>query len=538
MTAHRPPSSHALRLALGLLGTLPPILLASPSQLVAQEDRYQVAIQRALQEFQSGHFEEARSFFRQAHRESPNPRTLRGIAMASYELRDYPEAYRSIRQALSFGPSDRDLTAEQRTAAAELLDRTTALIGIITGVPTNATVTIDGAAARIESDGSLLFRLGTHHLVVTFADGRTADLDFDVAGGENVALPQPAIDIAATRARGRAAYEAGRFEEAATAYEQAATAVATDAGLWAAVGVSRLALHQPAAAIEAYRRAIALAPATAGFHVGLGRALLESGDAAGARTEFEAALAIDPRNQDARTGLARTQPTQPATTQPATTQPATTQPATTSEPVESPPDVEPVEMPPREEPRQDEPRQDEPRQDEPIDVPPVQTSDAPDESTRFRFHLFGMGAVGGYESQGGRLAAGGGGGLAGLVQLGSVYGIGLQAAVTYASLAELDSLSDTSYWLQTDVLLWNELRFGPLGINVGLGLALGVREASTFEDGFRTVGTRIDPAFGLAADVRVYFADDLLFLAAGGRFAFGDFGAMAGTLSFGVEPVR
>lgn len=517
MTAQRPPSSHALRLALGLLGTLSPALLASPSQLVAQEDRYQVAIQRALQEFQSGHFEEARSFFRQAHRESPNPRTLRGIAMASYELRDYPEAYRSIRQALSFGASDRGLTAEQRTAAAELLDRTTALIGVITGVPTNATVTIDGVAARVESDGSLLFRLGTHHLVVTFADGRTADLDFDVAGGENVALPQPAVDVAATRTRGRTAYEAGRFEEAATAYEQAAIAVGTDAGLWAAVGVSRLALHQPAAAIEAYRRAVALAPTTPGFHVGLGRALLESGDSAGARTEFEAALAIDPRNQDARTGLQRTQPT-PVATEP--------------EPVEAPPDVEPVETPPEEE--------------EPVETPPAERTESTelvlsgssDESTRFRFHFFGMGAVGSYESQGGRLAAGGGGGLAGLVQLGSIYGIGLQAAVTYASLAELDSLSDTSYWLQTDVLLWNELRFGPLGINLGLGLALGVREASTFEDGFRTVGTRVDPAFGLAADVRVYFADDLLFLAAGGRFAFGDFGAMAGTLSFGVEPVR
>ena len=514
MTAQRPPSSHALRLALGLLGSLSPVLLASPSQLVAQEDRYQVAIQRALQEFQSGHFEEARSFFRQAHRESPNPRTLRGIAMASYELRDYPEAYRSIRQALSFGASDRDLTAEQRTAAAELLDRTTALIGLITGVPTHATVTIDGVAARVESDGSLLFRLGTHHLVVTFADGRTADLDFDVAGGENVALPQPAVDVAAARTRGRTAYEAGRFEEAATAYEQAATAVGTDAGLWAAVGVSRLALHQPAAAIEAYRSAVALAPTTSGFHVGLGRALLESGDIAAARGEFETALALDPRNQDARTGLARTQPV--------------------AEPVETPPDVAPAETPPDEE----EPGEP-PPEEEPVEArPPVHISDAPDESTRFRFHLFGMGAVGSYESQGGRLAAGGGGGLAGLVQLGSVYGIGLQAAVTYASLAEPESLSDTSYWLQTDVLLWNELRFGPLGINLGLGLALGVREASTFEDGFRTVGTRVDPAFGLAADVRVYFADDLLFLAAGGRFAFGDFGAMAGTLSFGVEPVR
>jgi len=388
----------------------------------------------------------------------------------------------------------------------ELLDRSTALIGIVTGVPTNATVTIDGAAARVESDGSLLFRLGTHHLVVTFQDGRTADLDFDVAGGENVALPLPPVDVAAMRTHGRTAYEAGRFEEAATAYEQAALAVGTDAGLWAAVGVSRLALHQAVPAVEAYRHAVALAPATAGFRVGLGRALLESGDSASARTEFEAALAIDPRNQDARIGLARTQP---GATEPVETPPGI-------EPVETPPDVEPVET----------------------TYGPVHITDAPDESTRFRLHLFGMGAIGSYESNGGRFAVGGGGGLAGLVQLGSMYGIGLQAAVTYASLAEPESLSDTPFWIQTDVLLWNELRFGPLGINLGLGLALGVREASTFEDGFRIVGTRVDPAFGLAADVRVYFADDLLFLAAGGRFAFGDFGAMAGTLSFGVEPLR
>jgi tetratricopeptide (TPR) repeat protein len=499
------------------------LALAPAAQLFAQEDRYDATMRSAQQEYRARRYEEARALYRQAHMESPNPRTLRGIAMSSFELRDYVEAYRAMREALAFGPSPRDITSAERAAGAQLLARATAFIGVITNVPVDATVTINAVETPVETDGSLLFPLGTHHLIVTYPDGRVADLDFVVVGSENVALPEPEVDVAATRARARAAYEAGRFEEAANGYGLAAQTVGNDAGLWAAVGASRLALHQPEQAMEAYRRAVSLAPTNAGFHVGLGRAYWDAGNVAGARSEFEAALAIDPRNQDARTGLQRTQPAAPVE-EPVELPPSVREPEPVEEPVE-----EPEEVPPGQ-------RRDpvaEPRTEEP---PPAETDDS---GTRFRFQLFGMGTAGSFESNtGGHLVAGGGGGLAGLVQLGSVYAIGLQAAVNFVSLAEIDSLSDTPYWLETDVMLWNELRFGPLGINLGLGLALGVREASSFEDGFRNIIIRVDPSFGLAADARIYFADDLLFVAAGGRFAFGDFGGLAGMLAFGVEPVR
>jgi hypothetical protein len=58
-----------------------------------------------------------------------------------------------------------------------------------------------------------------------------------------------------------------------------------------------------AEAIDAYRRAITLEPALLPAHANLGRALLLSGDAAGAIKEYEAALAIDPRNGRVRAML-------------------------------------------------------------------------------------------------------------------------------------------------------------------------------------------------------------------------------------------
>ena len=51
-----------------------------------------------------------------------------------------------------------------------------------------------------------------------------------------------------------------------------------------------------AEAIDAYRRAVALAPTLLPAQANLGRALFVSGDVAGAVRAYEAALAIDPHN--------------------------------------------------------------------------------------------------------------------------------------------------------------------------------------------------------------------------------------------------
>src|SRR5262249_43441282 len=54
----------------------------------------------AVAEYDAGHFEEARALFRRAQAEAPSARTLRGIGMASFELRDYVEADRALAAAL------------------------------------------------------------------------------------------------------------------------------------------------------------------------------------------------------------------------------------------------------------------------------------------------------------------------------------------------------------------------------------------------------------------------------------------------------
>src|SRR5688572_4251575 len=97
------------------------ILGASP--LAAQDASYDALIRQALVEYEATRYEEARALFRRAHQVSPNPRTLRGIGMSSYELRDYPAAFRALRDALAMTGGDRALTPAHRVHVEQLLGR-------------------------------------------------------------------------------------------------------------------------------------------------------------------------------------------------------------------------------------------------------------------------------------------------------------------------------------------------------------------------------------------------------------------------------
>jgi tetratricopeptide (TPR) repeat protein len=80
--------------------------------------RYRSTLKDALAEYDANHFEEARVLFRRAHEINPNARTLRGIGMASFELRDYVAAVRTLSAALV--ETRKPLSAEQRTHAQGL----------------------------------------------------------------------------------------------------------------------------------------------------------------------------------------------------------------------------------------------------------------------------------------------------------------------------------------------------------------------------------------------------------------------------------
>jgi hypothetical protein len=146
---------------------------------------YRDTINAAIAEFTAGHHAEARALFRQAHGMYPNARTLRGIGMCAFELREYAEAVRTLRASLN--DPRRPLTPEMTEQVQAALGRANAFVGRYeVEVPEGALLFVDHSAAplSLDEDGSILLSLGTH--VVTTRRGSTtlADLRIEVRGGE------------------------------------------------------------------------------------------------------------------------------------------------------------------------------------------------------------------------------------------------------------------------------------------------------------------------------------------------------------------
>jgi hypothetical protein len=168
------------------------IVLILSSSVVAQEQtpspEYEQLIQRALAESAEGRWEEARVLFRRAHEAFPNARTLRGIGMVAYQLRDYTDAIHHLRLALT--DERRPLSEEQRSQAQGLLDESYAFVARynLSAVPEGAQLIVDGHAAEREPDNTLILSVGPHHVVARTAtsswEGR-----FIVRGGEQEPIP-------------------------------------------------------------------------------------------------------------------------------------------------------------------------------------------------------------------------------------------------------------------------------------------------------------------------------------------------------------
>jgi hypothetical protein len=146
-----------------------------------------VLIGDAVAEYDAGHFQEARALFRQAHEKSPTARTLRGIGMCSFELRDYVESARAL--AGSLRDQRRPLTSEQKRHAEALLARAHTFIGRfnVHVKPAGSSLFVDGHPADLEPDGVLLLPFGRHQLSMRCSTCSPAekDEDVDVSGGEH-----------------------------------------------------------------------------------------------------------------------------------------------------------------------------------------------------------------------------------------------------------------------------------------------------------------------------------------------------------------
>src|SRR5262249_7114724 len=145
-------------------------------------------VDQALSESAAGRWEEARAAFRKAHALYPNARTLRGIGMVSYEIRDYVDAVRELELALA--QPRRALDDTQRREASALIEQARALIARYTtaGLSAATSIAIDGRPAQLEANGVILLAIGEHRIQIR--DGaRSGESRVTVRGGESGALP-------------------------------------------------------------------------------------------------------------------------------------------------------------------------------------------------------------------------------------------------------------------------------------------------------------------------------------------------------------
>jgi hypothetical protein len=136
----------------------------------ATENKYQDLIRRALEEYSSGNWTEARVFFEDAHAISPNARTLRGLGMTSYEARSYVEAISFLGQALA--SQARPLTPELAKEARSVLEQARRFVSAVTIElePMDAELRVDGKVVTPRQRDELLLDPGEHEFTAT-ADG-------------------------------------------------------------------------------------------------------------------------------------------------------------------------------------------------------------------------------------------------------------------------------------------------------------------------------------------------------------------------------
>ena len=167
------------------LGAVLIVLAMQVAPTQAQDRNAGRTLREALQEFELGHFAEARALFMESYELQPSARVLRGAGMASFELREYVAAYRTLNRSLF--EQNRALTDRQREEVIALMDRAESFIGRfrIATVPANADLTIDGQDIALESDGKVWLELGQHTIRARRRGFEDKEHVLNVVGGEN-----------------------------------------------------------------------------------------------------------------------------------------------------------------------------------------------------------------------------------------------------------------------------------------------------------------------------------------------------------------
>ncbi|HVZ35900.1 MAG TPA: tetratricopeptide repeat protein [Polyangiaceae bacterium] len=220
--------------------------LGSPARAQGEPEPpgYREIVREALSEYQAKNFPEARALFEEAHRLYPNARTLRGLGMTSFELRQYVESVDFLEQALA--STVKPLEGPLRAETERLLSRARRFVGklSLSVEPATTEVLLDGHHVDYKAGVPLLLEMGDHTLTFQAPGYVPETRSLTVRGRESetwtvtlapVPLPEP---VAAAPAPGPVVQETvDRAERVDHGERPSKPPLYKNPWLWTAVGV-------------------------------------------------------------------------------------------------------------------------------------------------------------------------------------------------------------------------------------------------------------------------------------------------------------
>ena len=176
--------------------------IPSPSASAETRQAYERSAKLGFEEFELGHYAEARARFLEAEALYENAGILRALAMVEYELRRYPASIAFAERALA--SDERPLRTAQRADTERLLALARGYVARyrITLIPADAQLTLDGSPVARDALGAVFVPVGAHVLEARADHHHAAQRAIHVFGAEDVALTMLLVERPEPRAEG------------------------------------------------------------------------------------------------------------------------------------------------------------------------------------------------------------------------------------------------------------------------------------------------------------------------------------------------
>jgi hypothetical protein len=128
------------------------------------DPQYRELIRNALSEYELGNWAEAKLFFSDAHAIYPNARTLRGLGLVAYAMRDYVQASDWLSRSLE--SQEQPLVGEMRTGTSSMLEQSQRFEARVRFEvsPRAAELSIDDQPVQYAADGTARLNPGAHEI--------------------------------------------------------------------------------------------------------------------------------------------------------------------------------------------------------------------------------------------------------------------------------------------------------------------------------------------------------------------------------------